>query len=292
MLVTLAVLATTAFLVIGGSKISARLATFASTVDALSARTAALEEDIAVVVADAEALRGTLSEEQQARLAEAEAERKEREELTVQIETLSTDVSGQSSLLQAGDLAAVIARWNPYVYKLSCTFRAGTLAEETTGGSAIVETNGAGTRFVTNGHVLEDDGDYPDSCELLVPGTEVTIPVDGDALAVESARDIGYGAIGTTGVAGVPPARHCTIKPEIGDRVVILGYPAIGGEESVTATEGIISGFDGKFYTTSAKIERGNSGGAAVDVKRDCLLGLPTLVVAGRIESLARILPL
>ena len=56
-------------------------------------------------------------------------------------------------------------------------------------------------------------------------------------------------------------------------------------------TEGIISGFDEVFYTTSAKIEKGNSGGAAVSAERDCFLGMPTLVFAGKIESIARILP-
>jgi hypothetical protein len=71
-----------------------------------------------------------------------------------------------------------------------------------------------------------------------------------------------------------------------------LGYPSIGAKESITATEGILSGFDEEYYTTSAKIEQGNSGGAAIHVKNDCFLGLPTLVLAGRIESLARILPI
>lgn len=291
-LVVLAALAVTALLVVGGSRVSARFAELSTAVNALSVLTISLEERVAEIADDAEALRGTLSLEQQERLREAAAERKEREELAAQFETLSTDVSDQSLLFKAADLAGVIARWNSYVYKLACTFRAGTSAEEVAGGSAIVEVDGTGARFVTNEHVLEDGGDYPDSCVLLIPGTKTDILVDGEALAIETGRDVGYGTIHTPGISGIPPAQHCAGKPEIGDGVVILGYPTIGGEESVTATEGIISGFDGKFYTTSAKIEKGNSGGAAIDVKRDCLLGLPTLVIAGRIESLARILPL
>jgi hypothetical protein len=71
-----------------------------------------------------------------------------------------------------------------------------------------------------------------------------------------------------------------------------LGYPSVGAREGITATDGIISGFDKPYYITSAKIERGNSGGAAIHVKNNCLLGLPTLVVAGQVESLARILAL
>ena len=60
----------------------------------------------------------------------------------------------------------------------------------------------------------------------------------------------------------------------------------------VTATEGIISGFDGDYYITSAKVEHGNSGGAAILVKESCELGIPTFVQTGSIESLARILDL
>jgi len=84
----------------------------------------------------------------------------------------------------------------------------------------------------------------------------------------------------------------CKVRPITGDQVVILGYPSVGSQSTVTATEGIISGFDDGYYVTSAKIEQGNSGGAAIHVKNNCFLGIPTLVVVGKIESLARILPL
>ena len=105
--------------------------------------------------------------------------------------------------------------------------------------------------------------------------------------------DLGY--VSLSGASTLPvstPAPQCAENPQIGDEVVILGYPGVGSKDSVTATEGIISGFDGDFYITSAKIERGNSGGAAVHVEDNCLLGIPTLTIAGRVESLARILKL
>jgi S1-C subfamily serine protease len=293
-LIAIGVLAATALVVIGASAISSRLATISGSVDELTSRVGTLEEKLGAAIADANALRATLSEEEQNRLTQEEARQKEQAELAAQLETLSTDVSGQTLLLKASDLSAVIARWKPYVYKISCTFRSGTEDEETNGASAVTEVKSGTTWFVTNGHVLEDQGDYPDSCRLLVPGTETNIKVSNNSITVESDesdRDIGYGTITTAGVPGVSPMQHCSGKPELGDAVVILGYPTIGGKESVTATEGIISGFDDTYYTTSAKIEKGNSGGAAIDVKRDCLLGLPTLVVAGRVESLARILP-
>ena len=82
----------------------------------------------------------------------------------------------------------------------------------------------------------------------------------------------------------------CEQKPNLGDGVVVLGYPGIGSTNSVTATEGIISGFDGDYFITSAKVEQGNSGGAAILSKEDCLLGIPTYASLGQVESLARIL--
>ena len=77
---------------------------------------------------------------------------------------------------------------------------------------------------------------------------------------------------------------------EIGDEVAIIGYPSIGSTVGPTLTRGNIAGREGNFYVTDAKIERGNSGGAAILIKKNCYLGIPTSVVAGTHESLGRIL--
>jgi len=79
-------------------------------------------------------------------------------------------------------------------------------------------------------------------------------------------------------------------KAAIGESVVILGYPGIGGNNDITATEGIISSYDGDYYITSAKIEHGNSGGIAILIKDNCFLGIPSYAEAGEIESMGRIL--
>lgn len=80
----------------------------------------------------------------------------------------------------------------------------------------------------------------------------------------------------------------------IGERISILGYPSVGGS-SLTATDGIIAGFeyDGgvRFIKTSAKIEHGNSGGIAIK-DSGCVLGIPTYVETGSVESIGRILDL
>ncbi len=80
----------------------------------------------------------------------------------------------------------------------------------------------------------------------------------------------------------------------IGDHLSILGYPGIGGD-TLTVTDGIVSGFEFDYGTryikTSAKIEHGNSGGVAIK-DSGCVAGIPTFVEQGRVESIGRILDL
>lgn len=94
--------------------------------------------------------------------------------------------------------------------------------------------------------------------------------------------------------------KNCTTDLyEVGTKVAIIGYPAIGtsGGTDLTTTEGIISGIEsgphqmGWMYVTSAKIEHGNSGGAVI-TGDGCFAGIPTFAVSGSVESQGRILPL
>jgi S1-C subfamily serine protease len=80
----------------------------------------------------------------------------------------------------------------------------------------------------------------------------------------------------------------------MGDHLSILGYPGIGGE-TLTVTEGIVSGFEvdgrSRYVKTSAKTDRGNSGGVAIK-SSGCIVGIPTFSRRGRVESIGRILDL
>ena len=80
----------------------------------------------------------------------------------------------------------------------------------------------------------------------------------------------------------------------IGDHLFILGYPGVGGE-TLTVTEGIVSGFElngrNRYVKTSAKTDRGNSGGVAIK-DSGCVAGIPTFSQRGKIESIGRILDL
>jgi len=74
----------------------------------------------------------------------------------------------------------------------------------------------------------------------------------------------------------------------LGDSVQILGYPVAGGK-SITYTGGVVSGFErmqgGEDWVpwlikTDAKLNPGNSGGAAFNQQND-FIGVPTLVRGG-----------
>lgn len=74
-------------------------------------------------------------------------------------------------------------------------------------------------------------------------------------------------------------------KLRLNDKLYIMGYPGFGGE-TITFTEGIMSGRIGDNYIkTSAKIDSGNSGGAAFNEKGE-LIGIPTFLKQGTMEGL------
>ncbi|OGI67277.1 hypothetical protein A2823_01520 [Candidatus Nomurabacteria bacterium RIFCSPHIGHO2_01_FULL_41_91] len=82
---------------------------------------------------------------------------------------------------------------------------------------------------------------------------------------------------------------------DIGTPLSVFGYPAVGGN-SLTVTDGIVSGVETDnngvhYYKTSAKIDHGNSGGIAIE-DSGCVIGIPTFVQQGELESIGRILDL
>jgi len=80
-------------------------------------------------------------------------------------------------------------------------------------------------------------------------------------------------------------------SPELGESVTILGYPELGLDTyNLIVTEGIISSITDEYILTSAQIDKGNSGGLAVDAK-GCLLGIPSRIVSGKHSNLGYIIP-
>jgi len=74
----------------------------------------------------------------------------------------------------------------------------------------------------------------------------------------------------------------------INDKIYIVGYPSFGGD-TITFTVWVMSGRVGDdLVKTSAKIDSGNSGGAAFN-KNGEFIGIPTLIGEGVVEGLGYI---
>jgi len=213
-------------------------------------------------------------------------------------------------LSQVVDLPSIIAQWKPMVGYVECEFRYADTQElylEKSGSGIVMKPSSSSIiSIVTNKHVITGKrNNEPYYCRVTLPGNNYTYESEknwGGFKVLSSDVDGGFIEISNpddyiVNLASSFP-KICSTKPVEGDEIIVLGYPIIGSSESITATRGIISGFEGsyiphmqgKYYITDAKIDQGNSGGAAILLKDNCLLGIPTFATLGQIESLGRIL--
>ena len=199
---------------------------------------------------------------------------------------------------QQVDLISIIKEWRPKVAYIECVL----MNLDRVSGSGIVAIFGENyPQVLTNKHVIRDEqGNYPAGCVVKLPDNNeifkitnsndmpASNTVDAGALNIRNPNN----QLSNTVYFSI---NYCfpvgyVGKAAIGEPIVILGYPYTGAQYDITATEGIISGYDGDYYITSAKVEHGNSGGIAILVKDNCYLGIPTYVKVGTSETLARIL--
>ncbi|MFH0923650.1 MAG: S1C family serine protease [Candidatus Falkowbacteria bacterium] len=81
---------------------------------------------------------------------------------------------------------------------------------------------------------------------------------------------------------------------QFGDKIEVIGFPSIGGS-TITYTSGDFSGFgssaDGtqNYIKSTAPLEHGNSGGASYNSSGQ-FIGIPTMVVAGTLNSMSYVL--
>ena len=194
-------------------------------------------------------------------------------------------------------LSSIISQWRPLIANVECQFKysdTGRLYQKSSGSGIAIKFDNTPSAILTNKHVLTDSNGYgADSCSAkLLDSSEIL--ASSDIRSTTKEYDLGYIYISNPSdyfknlTLNFPSL--CPQKPFLGDEIVVLGYPSIGSKNGLTATEGIVSGFDGNYFITSAKVEQGNSGGAAILLKDNCLLGIPTFVTLGKVESLARIL--
>ena len=250
-----------------------------------------LERVAGALVANNKAVANQLASEQAKREAAERARAAENAVARAQITQLQQNLDEA----KGPDVSAIISKWRPKVVSITCKWNlgGGRIAEGM--GSGTLATNTPFATILTNRHVVVYGGATADSCTLKFPGDVVSSVVATADIAPSGAgsdwakifvrKPTAYVAALASDVI-----KRCTTRAAIGEPLVILGYPGIGAQGDVTATEGIISGYDGDYYISSAKVERGNSGGAAILEKQNCYLGMPTFVDVGQLETLARIL--
>ncbi|MDO8579622.1 MAG: serine protease [bacterium] len=251
----------------------------------------ALLQAVDKLISDDERL--TILEKQSLNLASEQL--KIQSESAAKITALSKAVSNTQSGL---DLSTIIKLWRPYIARISCTIDTPEATAETSGSALLSKTSKYPfAHLITNKHVVLYDGYPPENCRITFPDISGTINVAGSSVLYPNKSDIGIVDISKKldvidlRAQSAATRTICSLV-SVGEEVVILGYPSIGSKSDITATDGIISGFDGDYYITSAKIEQGNSGGAAILIRGadTCYLGIPTFVNVGKIEALARIL--
>lgn len=205
------------------------------------------------------------------------------------------------------DLATIISRWRQDVAYIECNWPyTNSQGYLTKSGSGLFWNAGENNYFIlSNLHVVtEETAGLPEYCTVQIPGDNNIVTIPGKDIYKVSKE--GSAPIDASLIIIKNPTIHMINSPAtdwshmgclgvlnnayLGDQVVILGYPGIGSQTDITATEGIVSGFEGNYYITSAKVEHGNSGGVAILVKNNCYLGIPTFAEVGQVESLARIL--
>lgn len=166
-----------------------------------------------------------------------------------------------------------------------------------TGSGSIITPKG---HVLTNYHVVSDDNG-----KLINGGNNVIIavpPAEGEnaqpkyrAKVLDFDAKLDLAIIQLLALAeGAPLPPNLGLNPipigssksvNIGDTVIIIGFPGLGGS-SLTVTRGIHSGISrftddpGSFIKTDTEINRGNSGGTAINAAGE-LIGIPT---AGRID--------
>ena len=200
-------------------------------------------------------------------------------------------------------LADIVKEWRPRVGQVFCQWKYSNVEDS---GSGFLMLDAGEPAVLTNYHLLNYQGAYPDSCStwfysnfnilsgilFLGDGSWATKATDGSDWGMFIPSKVS--STSEIKTIASKPFSVCSVNypgdAAVGDNVAIIGYPAIGSKTDVTVTRGIISGTDGDYYVTDAKIDHGNSGGVAILLKDDCYLGIPSASVVGQIESLGRIL--
>jgi len=215
----------------------------------------------------------------------------------------------EAPVKQGSTIASIVSYWKPRIAYVECYFKNQSNPQDylTMAGSGLFMGNYSDDPnsfyVLTNAHVagisnnrgtfaadycklqLQDDPDIMTSSKIsAASGWRAGTDFQQDVAIITIANPTASAKKLTT------KTQFCTDLASIGEEIIVLGYPSIGSSEEITATKGVVSSYEGYYYITDAKIDHGNSGGAAILANKNCYLGIPTAAVAGEIESLGRIL--
>lgn len=190
---------------------------------------------------------------------------------------------------EENDIPSVVKQWQPIIGYIECTLQSSDIIG---GSGTLVKWPDGRFGLLTNAHVV--GGDIPpQSCRVIFPNSTLGPLTYTNIKISHSEQDAAILYINpddyVKNIVNTNPMDPCIQKPLLGEKIIVIGYPSIGSRTNVTVTEGIVSGYDGDYYITSAKVEHGNSGGAAISIKDNCYIGIPSYVQIGSVESMARI---
>ncbi len=182
----------------------------------------------------------------------------------------------------------------------------GTLEPVWSGSGTVVDARGY---ILTNAHVVLDDFGQPLDDLLILVTQQPDQPPEPAyrARVIQADPKLDLAVIKIDRDAQGNPLSQAPDLPAVplgdsdqlhlGDPLLILGYPGIGGE-TITLTRGEVSGFTSQpgygaraWIKTSATIAGGSSGGLAANLQGE-LVGVPTLVGAGQTEEVVDCRPL
>lgn len=144
-----------------------------------------------------------------------------------------------------------------------------------------MKANGSGSLISTSGHVLTNHHVIGGCDSMTVNGRPASL--------VGSDVRIDLALLEVPDLAGREPIAIRGDMPELGERIVVMGFPVFNYTQAMNVTEGIISsvvGFQGSRlnFQITAAVQPGNSGGPVLDGA-----GRQIAVVASKVAKEARV---